>query len=78
MLELIEKGVYAGGTILKVDRNGRQVMQFEKRRRPGADDAEKARRITEKSWQPIRLQLDGLRGTALSGAAVMKVAEESN
>ena len=45
---------------------GRQVVKFEKRQRPGVDDVEKARRITERSWQPMRRQLGAQRGTAVT------------
>jgi bifunctional DNA-binding transcriptional regulator/antitoxin component of YhaV-PrlF toxin-antitoxin module len=64
MLELIESGVYPGGTVLRVDRSGRAVVPFETRKRVGVD-AKRAREITETSWKPVKLMLEKERGVAV-------------
>lgn len=66
MLELVQDGKYAGGTVFKIDADVREVVRGKGMSLPPleGEKAEEMLRVSERVFEPVRELLRGERGVA--------------
>ncbi len=66
MLELVQDGKYAGGTVFRIDADVREVVKGEEMILPPleGEKAEEMLRVRERVFEPVRELLRGERGVA--------------